>query len=422
MSLMVEASVQQVSEVQGSLLRVVTAGSVDDGKSTLVGRLLFDAKAVLSDTLEAVTRASVGSTPDLSLLVDGLRAEREQGITIDVAWRYLTTARRSIVLADCPGHVQYTRNTVTGASTADVALLLVDARTGVVEQTRRHAAVMALLRVRHVVLVVNKVDLVDFSEEVVARIGADFVATATSLGIEDVRVVPVSALLGDNVTEPSAGMPWYAGPTLLDLLETLEVPPPADVALRFPVQGVVRRDGTRYYLGTVGSGVLRPGDEVVVQPSGVRAMVHSISTPDGLLDAAGTGAAVAVRLDRDVDVSRGDTFCAGDAPAVGRVLELEVAILGARSLQVGDRVRCRHTGRLVRGVVTGIDGALDLATGAHAPATSLVTNDLGLITMTVAEPLVLDPYDHNRTTGAVLLQDEATGDVLAAGLVRRAQA
>ena len=317
-----------------TLLRLATAGSVDDGKSTLVGRLLFDTNSVLSDTLahvEKVSRRKGLDRADLALLTDGLRAEREQGITIDVAYRYFATPARKFVLADCPGHVQYTRNTVTGSSTADVIVLLVDARKGVVEQTRRHLAVASLLRVPHVVLVVNKIDLVDYAEDDFWRIATDFALLARSLGVADTHCIPVSATEGDNVVTRSPRTPWYDGPTLLGYLEGVDDTPLAlGAEFRFPVQHVVRPqfagsapwaarapqvDGDyRGYAGKIESGRISIGDEVVVLPRGSHAVVAGIDTPDGPLDVAGAGQSVVIRLDSEVDVSRGDIFAATDAP------------------------------------------------------------------------------------------------------------
>ncbi|HEX3647995.1 MAG TPA: GTP-binding protein, partial [Pseudonocardiaceae bacterium] len=303
------------------LLRLATAGSVDDGKSTLVGRLLYDTKSVLADQLDAVHRASADkglSTPDLSLLVDGLRSEREQGITIDVAYRYFQTPRRSFVLADTPGHVQYTRNTVTGASTAQLAVLLVDARKGVVEQTRRHAAVLALLGVPRLVLAVNKIDLVDYDESVFKLIAKEFVAHASALGYGegDLLAIPVSALVGDNVVDHSERTPWYSGPTLLGHLETVPVEPdPHDAPLRFPVQYVIRPRTEQYrdyrgYAGQIAAGTVSVGDEVVVLPGGQRSTVARIDTMDGPLEQAGAGRSVTVLLADELDVTRGDLIAA----------------------------------------------------------------------------------------------------------------
>ncbi|TQS42221.1 sulfate adenylyltransferase subunit 1 [Cryptosporangium phraense] len=401
------------------LLRVATAGSVDDGKSTLVGRLLYDGKAVLADTLQAVSSASRarGSELDLSLLVDGLRSEREQGITIDVAHRYLSTPARDVILIDCPGHVEYTRNTVTGMSSADVALLLVDVRNGLVEQTRRHAAVAALLRVPHLILAVNKIDLTGYDQTAFAQVVTDAEAYAKEVGIARVTAVPVSAKAGDNVSVPSPSTPWYEGPTLLHLLASVEVPVRAGAPLRLPVQWVAPG---RRYTGTVASGVLRPGDDVVVQPSGRRTRVRTLEDADGELDAAGEGAAAAVTLADDLHVGRGELIAAADAPAdVVREFVADLAILGERPVRAGDRVLVRHTGRVVRGLVREVTDTVDIDTGRRRPADRLETNDIGRVTIAVAEPLAVDPYGLDRTTGAALLLAERTGDAIAAALVRR---
>jgi sulfate adenylyltransferase subunit 1 len=411
----------------GGLLRVATAGSVDDGKSTLIGRLLHDAKAVFTDQLEAVEDASRRrgyGEADLALLVDGLRAEREQGITIDVAYRYFATPRRSFVLADTPGHVQYTRNMVTGASTADVAVVLVDARRGLLEQSRRHAAIAALLRVRHVVLAVNKMDLVGFAEEVFDAICADFADLAQRRGIPAWSAVPVSALLGDNVVDRSARTPWYAGPPLLAHLETLEVAAARaeDGDTRFPVQLVIRprtplHPDFRGYAGRVEAGTLRVGDPVTVLPSGLASTVAGIDTADGPLAEAPAGRSVVVRLADEVDVSRGDLLAGGAAPTVTRELAATVCWLAEEPLRPGGRYRVRHTTRDVRAVVDGVSSRLDVATSASAPADGLALNDIGQIRLRTAEPLVVDTYARHRATGAFLLVDEISGATVAAGMV-----
>jgi sulfate adenylyltransferase subunit 1 len=411
----------------GSLLRVVTAGSVDDGKSTLVGRLLHDAKAVLADQLSAVEAASERrgyDGADLALLVDGLRAEREQGITIDVAYRYFATAERTFVLADTPGHVQYTRNTVTGASTADVAVILVDARNGVVDQTKRHAAVTTLLRVEHVVLAVNKMDLVDYAEPVFDAIVGDFAAAAVSLGLDTFTPIPVAALEGDNVVDRSTRMSWYAGPALLEHLEGFESAPAAEVPARFPVQMVVRprtaeHPDYRGYAGRVEAGPLRVGDPVVVLPSGRTSSVIGIDTPDGPLDDASPGRSVIVRLADDIDIARGDLLAVDrdPRPAVVRALTATVCWLTDRPLRRGDRFALRHATRDVPAVVDAVDTRLDIATLKHDPSDELRLNDIGTVRLRTAEPITVDPYALNRSTGAFLLVDEDGGATVAAGMV-----
>ncbi|HZE48065.1 MAG TPA: GTP-binding protein [Jatrophihabitantaceae bacterium] len=411
----------------GSLLRVVTAGSVDDGKSTLVGRMLHDAKAVLADQLTAVEAASERrgyDGADLALLVDGLRAEREQGITIDVAYRYFATARRTFVLADTPGHVQYTRNTVTGASTADVAVILVDARNGVLDQTKRHAAVAALLRVEHVVLAVNKMDLVEYSEPVFDAIVGDFAAAAASLGLDTFTPIPVAALAGDNVVDRSTRMDWYAGPSLLEHLEQVEPTRSADVPARFPVQMVMRprtaeHPDYRGYAGRVEAGPLQVGDPIVVLPSGHTSTVIGIDTPDGSMDEAAPGRSVIVRLADDVDISRGDLLAVDrePRPAIVRSLTATVCWLTDRPLRAGDRFALRHATRDVPAIVDAVQSRLDIATLKHDQSDQLELNDIGTIRLRTAEPVTVDPYALNRSTGAFLLVDEDGGATVAAGMV-----
>jgi sulfate adenylyltransferase subunit 1 len=407
------------------LLRFATAGSVDDGKSTLVGRLLFDTKSVLADQIEAVTRASVDrglSTPDLSLLVDGLRAEREQGITIDVAYRYFSTPQREFVLADTPGHVQYTRNTVTGASTAELAVLLVDARYGVVEQTRRHAAVLALLRVPRLVLAINKIDLVGYDEAVLTAIGKDFSGLARSLGFESVVTIPVSALVGDNVVERSGRTPWYDGPTLLGHLESVPVTPPeAGAPFRMPVQYVIRDHATDYrgYAGQVASGTVAPGDEVIVLPGGASTTVTGVDTAEGPLPAAGAGRSVTVRLADDIDLSRGDVLASAAAPPpVTTELDATLCWLADKPLRPGARLLLKHGTRTTQAIVGALGDRLDTDTVSWvgAPET-LSINDIARVTLRTADPLPADHYAAIRATGSFLLIDPPTGATLAAGLV-----
>ncbi|HEX6402366.1 MAG TPA: GTP-binding protein [Pseudonocardiaceae bacterium] len=411
-----------------SLLRLTTAGSVDDGKSTLVGRLLHDTQSILADQLAAVDRASRargGADLDLALLTDGLRAEREQGITIDVAYRYFATPTRKFVLADCPGHVQYTRNTVTGASTAELAVVLVDARNGVVEQTRRHLAVMAFLRVPHVVLAVNKMDLVNFDEPAFRRIESLFAAAASSLGVPDVVSVPVSALHGDNIATRSARTPWYHGPTLLEHLEA--VPTGQDAVaepMRFPVQLVLRPRTTdhpdyRGLAGQVASGVLEVGDDVVALPSGGRSTVTGIDTPDGPVLRATAGQSVTVLLGDEIDVGRGEVLAhPSQAPRVVTELHADLCWLSDRPLHAGARVLVKHGTRTVRAIVTALTGRLDLHTLRHGSApVALTLNEIGGARIRLAEPLAVDSYSSDRHTGGFLVIDTANGNTLAAGLV-----
>jgi sulfate adenylyltransferase subunit 1 len=415
----------------GTLLRLATAGSVDDGKSTLVGRLLHDTKSVLSDQLAAVERVSRDrglTAADLALLTDGLRAEREQGITIDVAYRYFATATRSFVLADCPGHVQYTRNTVTGSSTADVVVLLIDARKGVLEQTRRHLAVTALLRVPHVVVAVNKIDLVDFSEEVFDRVNAQVQAVARELGVVDAIAIPVSALDGDNIVDRSARTPWYSGPSLLELLEAL--PPsddPSHEAFRLPVQLVIRPQAAaldpqqrdyRGYAGQVASGVVRVGDEVVALPSGRRTTVTGIDLGQRPLQEAFAPQSVTLRLADEIDISRGDVIAAAaQAPVPTQDIEAVVCWLGDAPLRAGQRLLLKHGSRTVQAAVRAIDGALDLDDLHAVPTESLALNDIGRVTLRLASAIPVENYSTSRRSGAFLLIDAHDGRTLAAGMV-----
>jgi sulfate adenylyltransferase large subunit len=410
-------------------LRLATAGSVDDGKSTLIGRLLYDSKAVLTDQLEQVAEASKrrngNGHVDLSLLTDGLRAEREQGITIDVAYRYFATARRRFILADTPGHVQYTRNMVTGASTADAAIVLVDARKGVLEQTKRHAFLSSLLGIRHLVLAVNKMDLVGYDEEVFDRIVADFHAFAGRLGGLDVTYVPMSALHGDNVVERSEEMPWYAGMALLEHLETLEVAFDRNLDdLRFPVQWVIR-DGERDYRGYAGqlsSGVVRPGDEVVVLPAGVSTRVERIDTYEGALDDAFAPMSVTLVLADDLDVSRGDLICRpGDAPTLAREFEADVCWMADRPLTPGGRYAIKHATHAARAIVDDVRWAFDVHTlEPDESVHQLALNEIGRVCLRTSKPLAFDDYARNRATGAFVLIDESTNDTVAGGMIRAA--
>ena len=414
-----------------TLLRLATAGSVDDGKSTLVGRLLYDSKSVLTDQLDAVERVSRDrglDSADLALLTDGLRAEREQGITIDVAYRYFATTRRSFILADCPGHVQYTRNTVTGASTADAVVLLVDARHGLLEQTRRHLAVASLLRVPHVIVAVNKIDLVGFDGAVFARVAAQVAEAAQALGLPDVRSVPVSALLGDNVVDRSSRTPFYDGPALLELLEELPAADdPSSEPFRFPVQVVLRPQAAardpryteyRGYAGQVASGVVRVGDPVVVLPSGRTTTVAGIDTADGELAEAFAPQSVTLRLADDVDVARGDLIAAEvDAPLPTREVEGTLCWLAERRLHPGARLLLKHTTRTVQAIVREVVGRLDLDSAELTEADSLGLNDIGRVEIRLASPIVAEQYASSRRTGSFLLIDPHDGRTLAAGMV-----
>ncbi|MFW0791848.1 sulfate adenylyltransferase subunit 1 [Gordonia sp. CPCC 205333] len=414
------------------LLRIATAGSVDDGKSTLVGRLLYDTKSVLADQIDAVTKASVDrglDSPDLSLLVDGLRAEREQGITIDVAYRYFATPARSFVLADTPGHVQYTRNTVSGASTAQLVILLVDARNGVVSQTRRHAAVMALLGVPQLVLAVNKIDAVDDAAAKYAEIVAEFGELTRSLGWTDdeVTTIPVSALRGDNVASRSDNTPYYTGPSLIEHLESVPNVTEhnhAPLGLRFPVQYVIRPRTAEFpdyrgYAGQVAAGSVAVGDEITVLPSGTRSRITQIDTADGQLASAHAGRSVTLLLEDDVDISRGDVIAAvADAPEPIQQFTATVCWLADKPLRPGARVLLKHGTKTTQAIIGALDALFDeqnlaLLEGPEA----LELNHIGLISVQTAEPIAADDYAISRESGSFLLIDPQGGNTLAAGLV-----
>jgi bifunctional enzyme CysN/CysC len=399
-----------------SLLRLATAGSVDDGKSTLIGRLLYDSKSLMADQIE-------DAEVDLARLTDGLRAEREQGITIDVAYRFFATPERSFIIADTPGHVRYTRNMVTGASTADLAVVLVDARNGVLEQSRRHAYLSAQLGIKHMVACVNKMDLVDWDEARFREIERDFGAVLEELGVADALAIPVSALHGDNVVEPSEKAPWYDGPPLLRHLEQIEVARDRNLDdVRFPVQWVVRTTDYRGYAGQMASGILRPGDEVVVLPSGDRTTVDRIDTLDGPVDAAFPPMSVIVHLASDLDAGRGSVISgADDPPQVARRLDARICWMADAPLTVGGRYLLKHTTRSVRARVESIDARVDLETLRDGgPAAELELNDIARVHLDLAAPVMAEPYARNRVTGAFILIDETTRDTVAAGMVLRA--
>jgi bifunctional enzyme CysN/CysC len=413
------------------ILRIATAGSVDDGKSTLIGRMLLDTKTVFQDQLESVERASMqrgDDYVDLALLTDGLRAEREQGITIDVAYRYLATPRRKFIIADTPGHIQYTRNMVTGASTADLALILVDARKGLVEQSRRHAFLATMLQVPHLALCVNKMDLVDFSQEVYDRIVDEFEDFATRLNVRDLRVIPVSALHGDNMVSHSPRMPWYDGPTLLHHLENLYVASDRNfIDVRFPVQFVIRPKSLahhdyRGYAGQIAGGVLKAGDEVMVLPSGLTSRIASVATADGPVEEAFAPMSVVVQLEDELDISRGDMICrVNNAPTVAQDLEALVCWMAEEPLEPGQKLAIKHTTRTARAVVKELRYRLDVNTlHRDESADRLGLNDIGRIKLRTTQPLLCDPYSRNRLTGAFILIDERTNRTVAAGMIAAA--
>ncbi len=410
------------------LLRFSTAGSVDDGKSTLIGRLLYDTKTAFEDQLDHVadvSRRRGDERVNLALLTDGLRAEREQGITIDVAYRYFATKRRKFIIADTPGHIQYTRNMVTGASTANLAIILVDARQGIVEQSRRHAYIASLLRIPHLVFAVNKMDLVDWNEATFRAIEADFRNFAARLDVQDIAFIPVSALTGANVVERSAEMPWYHGPTLLYHLETVHIASDRNlIDVRFPVQWVVRPQSDdhhdyRGYAGTVAGGVLRPGDEVLALPSGLTTKITRIEQGGTPVDAAFAPMSVTVHLADDVDLGRGDMLCRpNNQPAVGQDLDAMICWMTAQPLSPRGRYALKHTTRWSRAVVTDILYRLDINTGHRIEAPSqLGLNDLGRIRLRTTTPILYDGYKQNRTTGSFILVDEATNATVAAGML-----
>jgi len=410
------------------LLRFATAGSVDDGKSTLIGRLLYDTKQIFTDQLEAVERTSrqMGDEyTNLALLTDGLRAEREQGITIDVAYRYFATPRRKFIIADTPGHIQYTRNMVTGASTADLAIVLVDARKGMVEQSRRHAFLVTLLRVPHLVVAVNKMDLVGFERDVYETIRDEFAAFATKLEVPDLTVIPISALRGDNVVTRSDAMPWYQGPSLLHHLENVHVASDRNlIDARFPVQYVLRPQSSQFpdfrgYAGTVAGGVFKPGDEVVVLPSGVRTRIAGIDTEDGPVAQAFPPMSVAIRLEDDVDVSRGDMICRPhNAPAPTQDVDAMVCWMSDAPLTTRQQLGIKHTTRSGRALVKEVQYRLDVnSLHRDEAADQLGLNDIGRLRLRTTMPLFVDSYRRNRATGGFILIDEPTNRTVAAGMV-----
>jgi sulfate adenylyltransferase large subunit len=409
------------------LLRIATAGSVDDGKSTLIGRLLHDSKAIFEDQLEHVQLTSERRGDgylNLALLTDGLRAEREQGITIDVAYRYFATPRRKFIIADTPGHEQYTRNMVTGASTADLSVVLVDARKGVSEQTRRHAYIASLLRIPHLVFCVNKMDLVDYDEEVFYDIVYQLTDWSALLEIPDITFIPISALHGDNVVDRSNKMNWYGAATLLYHLEHVVIAPDRNLSeMRFPVQWVIRpmseeHHDYRGYAGQVAGGVLRPGGEVTILPGGHRTTIEAIDTFDGPQEAAFPTMSVTVRFADQLDVSRGDMIVeAEDQPVTARELDARLCWMSEQPMAPGGRYAIKHTTRTARAVVDALEHRIDVNTLNHEPANELRLNEVGRVRLRCSAPLMVDPYSRNRTTGSFILIDEATNDTVAAGMV-----
>ena len=414
------------------ILRLATAGSVDDGKSTLIGRLLFDSKAIFEDQLAAVEQTSKARGEDytnLALLTDGLRAEREQGITIDVAYRYFATPRRKFIIADTPGHIQYTRNMVTGASTADLAIVLVDARNGLTEQSRRHAFLTTLLRVPHLVLAVNKMDLVDYDQGVFERISEEFAAFAAKLEIGDLSFIPISALHGDNVVQRSEKMPWHDGPSLLHHLEHVHIASDRNlIDVRFPVQYVIRPHQAtdpnlhdyRGYAGQVAGGVLKPGDEVMHLPSGLTTNIARIDTAHGPVPEAYSPMSVTLVLEDDLDISRGDMICRPhNQPIVSQDVEAMVCWMSdARPLAARDRLVVKHTSRTVKAIVRELHYRLDVNTlHRDESAERLGLNEVGRVSLRLTQPLFFDPYNRNRETGGLILIDESTNATVGAVMI-----
>lgn len=410
------------------LLRFTTAGSVDDGKSTLIGRLLYDSKSIFEDQIAAIKQSSerkgLGHV-DLSLLTDGLRAEREQGITIDVAYRYFSTPKRKFIIADTPGHIQYTRNMVTGASTANLALILVDARNGIVEQTCRHSYIASLLQIPHVIVCVNKMDLVNYSEDVFNQIVEDYTEFASKLDINDIRYIPISALNGDNVVNHSDNTKWYHGATLLHELETIHIGSDYNhLDARFPVQTIIRPHSTEYhdyrgYAGRVAGGILRPGDAVTVLPSGLTSTIKSIDSYDGSLAEAFSPMSVSITLDDDIDISRGDMIVKdNNQPQVSQDLDVMICWLNTKGPQPGAKYYLRQSTREVRSVIKEVVYKMDINKLQRLEEdTSIKMNDIARVKLRTTQPVVYDAYRKNRSTGSLILIDESTNETVAAGMI-----
>nr|WP_256366319.1 sulfate adenylyltransferase subunit CysN [Mucilaginibacter sp. L196] len=410
------------------LLRFTTAGSVDDGKSTLIGRLLYDSKSIFEDQIEAVKKSSErkGLTHvDLSLLTDGLRSEREQGITIDVAYRYFATPKRKFIIADTPGHIQYTRNMVTGASTANLALVLVDARHGVIEQTCRHSFIASLLKIPHVIVCINKMDLVDFSEQAYNKVVEEYEAFASKLDITDIRYIPISALNGDNVVNRSENMDWYKGASLLDTLETIHISSDQNhIDARFPVQTVIRPHQDEYhdyraYAGRVAGGIFRTGDEVTVLPSGLTSKIKSITTFDGDIDEAFSPMSVSINLEDDIDVSRGDMIVkTNNEPEVGQDLNVLLCWMATKPPRPGAKYYLKSTTNEVMAIIKEVTYKININTMEKLDEdTSIKMNDMAMVKMRTTRPLVYDEYRKNRITGSLILIDDTTNETVAAGTI-----
>ncbi|QWG03963.1 GTP-binding protein [Flammeovirga yaeyamensis] len=406
------------------LLRFTTAGSVDDGKSTLIGRLMYDTKAIFEDQLEAIEKSSQSrgdENVNLALLTDGLKAEREQGITIDVAYRYFATPKRKFIIADTPGHIQYTRNMVTGASTANLAIILVDARNGVVEQTKRHTFIASLLKIKHIVVAVNKMDLVDYSEEQFNKIKADFLAFSEKIGIEDIRFIPISALKGDNVVDNSTQTPWYASGSLLENLEKVEIDQDLDLVNgRFPIQRVVKTDDFNGFAGRVDGGIVKVGDEVVAFPSKETAKIKSIETMDGSIEEAFPPMSVVITLDKELELKRGDMIAKADnQPSEVDSINATVCWMNQNGLSVGGKYLLKHTTTEVEATVTAVVDKLDINTMEHISTDSgLQMNEIGEISISLSSAIVSDSYKTNRATGSLILIDQETNETVAAGMIK----
>ncbi len=425
---MSEAYTKETGYLDMELLRFTTAGSVDDGKSTLIGRLLYDSKAIFEDQLEALERASVNRGEEqinLALLTDGLRAEREQGITIDVAYRYFATPKRKFIIADTPGHIQYTRNMVTGASTANAALILIDARNGVVEQTIRHCFIASLLQIPHVIVCINKMDLVDFEEKVFEKIQYDFNGFSDKLDIKDIRFIPISALKGDNVVERSDNMPWYEGPTLLYALEHLHISNDRNfIDPRFPVQYVVRPNTDEYhdyrgYAGRVAGGIFRPGDKVVVLPSMFDSHIKSIDDMGGSLEQAFPPQSVSLTLEDDIDISRGDMIVTeNNLPYISQDVTVMICWLNETPMRPGAKYWVRHTTREARCLIREVNYKIDINNLEKDYADKNINlNEIAEVTLRTTQPLFFDSYRKNRITGSLVLVDEGTNETVCAGMI-----
>mgnify|MGYP001216091605 FL=1 len=417
-----------MSDLNNQLLRFTTAGSVDDGKSTLIGRLLYDSKSIFEDQLEAVEKSSAKKGfdyVDLSLLTDGLKSEREQGITIDVAYRYFATPKRKFIIADTPGHIQYTRNMVTGASTANLALILIDARKGLVEQTYRHSYIASLLKIPHIIVCVNKMDLVNYDEAVFDKIVTEYKAFSSKLEVSDIQFVPISALVGDNVVNRSTNMDWYQGATLIHMLETVHIESDYNhIDSRFPVQYVIRPHSMDYqdfrgYAGRVAGGIFRPGDEVHVLPSGFTSKIKSIHFGEQQVEEAFAPMSVTMTLEDEIDISRGDIIAKpNNQPQTGQDIDLMLCWMNQRPVNINGKFYVRHSTREVRGVLKEIQYRLDINTLTRVDGISeLQMNDIARVKIHTAQPLFFDSYRKNRITGSLILVDEGTNETVAAGMI-----